>query len=471
MLRLLFIRHGFSCANVPWKGCTTSAKQLSLSTLGEEQWLTTMSQLDQVMKDDLPESVGGIKPGFGFKPRGWRIPGKSKTADGLSDDCLVKARKKSLVNDQYDGEGNLIALRQLVRDPHLTACDIHKAAKARAVLEGWLRQEKITFDMVGSSTLLRAIETAHIVFMKNKRASARTEAVTLLPYINERSEGTPCQPENYPFPLSDQQQRMMDLLGDAPQINADLVEGEDVMGPVAHPRTAHQFDKFKVTLALDVLPWLLQNQTRRGWQPNAALVRRLKGSDLPERSTREQQLEDPLESLTVGAQRYLRQEDFQHAPSGLNQEYVIAIASHGNFLRSYCRTDRPYNLQVMEKKISVTIRTTQDGATEFLVAEDSQPCRQIMAAPPPPEPGTLVPSDLGAACDSPVNISLFTPLAPENGRWAWQRSACVASAKEMRVVAVPQHERLDFSGTPAVIIALLVVVSSFFSFRLVLRRR
>ena len=53
----------------------------------------------------------------------------------------MKALNKTLRNDEYDAEGNLIGLRQLVRDPLLTECGHHKSETAAKVLAGWFEQE------------------------------------------------------------------------------------------------------------------------------------------------------------------------------------------------------------------------------------------------------------------------------------------------------------------------------------------
>lgn len=454
LVRLLFVRHGFSCANVPWNACTTNASQLTADGMGSDTYAALVDSLDELLLPREPASMVGMNRSFGIKPRGWPIPGTSKTLDGKADDCLVKVLNDTLVDGQYDEFGNLVAVRQLVRDPHITACDQHRAKAASRALSAWLEREEIVFDLVASSPLKRAIETAQWMFMDTLYgpASKRVQEIAVLPYVSEKNEGTPFQPENYPYPAGEQGKQLEEVLGAR---MASLSLGL-TSGPGAYPGKDQQWDKFKVVLALEVLPALLARRATKGdgpretlaWTPNPALVGALEQGRaagepvIPTRSGWPQVRDQPLDSVKAGPLRYQWQEpiiagEYEEAKAhGSAPELVIGLGSHGAVMMNYCLegAGRPNNLAVFEKRMRVNV-DTRDGSTVFTVAEQEGPCRIIMDAPSAPVPGTLSRSDLGENCKDPFDVALFMDLAPEPAPGQASRCMSMAHAESFPLMA------------------------------------
>lgn len=431
LFKLLFVRHGFSCANVPWNACTKDADKLTPEGMGEHVYAKMLDEVDALLKAKEPDSMVGLDREWGFVPRGWKIPGKSKTADGKSDDCLFKVKNTSLVDDQYDDFGNLVALRQIIKDPHITACDQQKAAAGAKVLADWFKKEGIKFDLVGASSLKRAIETVEVMYMQNPYNAAveKIKAITPLPYLNEKNLGTPFQPENFPYPADVQEKQIKEVFGEMTKIDGGLS-----VGKTPYPRGDQQWDKFKVVLAMDLLASLLAGV--EDMQPNPALVAALeegRAAGKPKflvESDWPQVRDEPLKAVTAGPLHYEWQapipgKDYKDQKGAGAQEFVIGIGSHSHLLSQYCLegTHKPNNLAVLEKRMTVKVETV-DGKTTFKVAEVDGPCRLIMDAPPSPKPGTLASTDYGENCKVPFDFKPFMDVQPEPK--AGKLSSCMA---------------------------------------------
>lgn len=237
LLKLLFMRHGMSCANVAWEDCTTDAAKID-EFMQTGAYNDTLNVLDMMMKAKDPISVGGINRSHGIKPKGTHIEGKWNiymTSD-RAHECIVKSLSKELHDGDFDENGNIIGVSPLVKDPHITHCAMEIAATGSQVLAKYLDEQNITLDLVGASTLKRAIESAHLMFKPGRAmATRKLRAVTALPFLNERDPGTPTQPECYPYPPEQQLQQMRDIFGSNLQVEADLVSGTK-----GYPSTAQQ---------------------------------------------------------------------------------------------------------------------------------------------------------------------------------------------------------------------------------------
>lgn len=102
------------------------------------------------------------------------------------------------------------------RDPHLTQYGINKSIERGAEVINTLGDTKI--DFIGSSILLRAIETAFLMFLPLKKK------IHVLPYLREESGGGKLERTNTPYPLEQQKQRLFDKLG---SMLGDLQENVD----------------------------------------------------------------------------------------------------------------------------------------------------------------------------------------------------------------------------------------------------
>eukprot|EP00931_Biecheleriopsis_adriatica_P120212 TRINITY_DN95337_c0_g1_i1.p1 TRINITY_DN95337_c0_g1~~TRINITY_DN95337_c0_g1_i1.p1 ORF type:complete len:537 (+),score=89.62 TRINITY_DN95337_c0_g1_i1:45-1655(+) len=457
LIRILFVRHGFSCANVPWNACTKNATQLTPEGMGGLAYNDAVTKLNGLLLPNEPVSMLGMNGSWGLKPRGWPIPGKSKTDDGKSDDCLLKVLNTTLVNDDYNEFGNLVAIRQLVRDPHLTACSQHIASTAAEVLSSWLESEAIKFDLVGSSSLKRAIETVELVYMRNpSKAASKVATIMPLPYLNEKNMGTPFQPENYPYPDGVQEAQMRELLG----TNSTPLDSAFA----SFPQEDQMWDKFKAVLSLNILPSLISGSPTVA---NLELLAKLEERDIdghrvfPEQSSWPQIVQQPIEHVDLGSREYVWKAPFEEASykqlkAGGAKELVIGIGSHSHLLMEHCwhGKSKPNNLAVLEKLLHVKVvasnKVSERGdvvtKTSFEVSEGAEPCRLIMDAPPPPDPGSLTKSDLGANCETPFDVSLFMDLAAEPP--VGETSSCMSAKSKRAFTLKPQHPTRLFSKRP-----------------------
>eukprot|EP00927_Polykrikos_kofoidii_P059331 TRINITY_DN5450_c0_g1_i10.p1 TRINITY_DN5450_c0_g1~~TRINITY_DN5450_c0_g1_i10.p1 ORF type:complete len:469 (+),score=49.31 TRINITY_DN5450_c0_g1_i10:32-1438(+) len=422
--RLIFIRHGLSCANVVSQACTAHAWKLTPDGLGRPVYDKMMNNMDELLRHREPQSMVGITRTFGIKPRNWEIPGNSNTANGKSKSCLIKVRNKSLIDNDFGTFGNLVEIGSLVKDPNIIACSEELAKETAARLASWLRNERVEFDLLGSSTLKRAVETTELVFKRNpqKAALRKVDAITLLPYINEKNPSAAFEAENFPYPADVQHRQMVELLGDS----MSRLETGFTSGLGSYPRTDQNWDKFKAFLALDLLPRLVSQKdgVSTRWTPNPDVVAALEAGRsegrprIVEQSNWPQVRDEPLLELTAGPHQYVWEEPVvpseleSNVTAGSTNEFVLGIGSHSGFLRSYCLEMQflPNNFAVLEKRIQVRVTTSAEGRTTFHVAETSGPCRMILDGAPHPVPGSLTKSDLGSNCNFPINVGLLVDM-------------------------------------------------------------
>lgn len=434
LIRLLFVRHGLSCANVPWNACTTNATKVSEEGMGPSSYNDLVERFDTLMRAPNPVSMEGMQKSWGIRPRGWQIPGHSKTADGLSDDCIVKANLASLHDGDYDDFGNLVAVRQLVKDPHVVSCAMAHARAAHDALAPWLASNRIVFDLFASSSLKRAMETALVVF-----GDGQAQNISVMPYANEMNLGTPYQPENYAYPPDVQARQMSETFDLDIWPERSLMDGEGER----YPHSNQQVHKFKAILAMEVLPWLARRSAGEGattMEPNPEIVRALEEGRaaghpvFPVHTTPDTPL---LQSFDAGDLRYeqgatLSSEDYFASRAAGAQEFVVGMGSHMFFLRTFCgytaEESGPNNLEVLERLIEVRVssQTSSSGTrhTTFTVRDDGPRCELILQSPTVPI-AELSASDLGEACTTPFDVASVMDLMPEPSNGS---TPCVAAA-------------------------------------------
>ena len=200
-LRLFFVRHGYSCANVPWNACSVDQAKLTKDGMDANgaklspstNYNDELESINKVVKrSELTKGEGHLEldKDFGVVPRGW-TGGEghklitTKTKDGSSDDCLVKVKaveypagEAPVLKDnlEYGADSALVALRQLVQDPHITDCDLWRAQRGADKFASYVKKHKVVFDMVASSSLRRAMETAQIMFRRNPGSLGEAES-------------------------------------------------------------------------------------------------------------------------------------------------------------------------------------------------------------------------------------------------------------------------------------------------------
>lgn len=295
LVRLLWVRHGLSCANV-LDDCTTQ----NVTSL-PQPWTSaverTLRQADRSL---------GVDWAWGLKPRGW-VDGRGEP----SPDCAVKlvglpatVRGSPRLNATLGVDGDVVRVHDLFRDPALTACSIHQSRKAGEALAAFLAEKGWSLDLIGrtqtskkrnprmhircrpvvfsvftlfltssfcplwqgSSTLLRAAQTAWHMFLERSTAPG-AGSVVQLPFIDERAPAamTALQLDNAPNPVRQQRAR----LGRGVRVDGSLVDANELLDALLHfgrrsafPRGAHDWPKFKAFLGLALLPRLLGLERR-----------------------------------------------------------------------------------------------------------------------------------------------------------------------------------------------------------------
>ncbi|CAE7733202.1 unnamed protein product [Symbiodinium sp. CCMP2456] len=236
-LRLFWIRHGLSCANV-LNACTATSgtDAMDAGLLPELE-----AALPKYVLPDASDATLDATFGIHSRPPGGK-------------DCKVKVR---LAN----GTSFETKLHHLLLDPLITDCSMKQSENAGRAFLRWLAERNIRLHFIASSTLLRAIQTAHHMFVEPCQNGGETcdvlvgnLTVSPLPYVAERSASKqPLQADNLPAPLSMQKDLLRSLYS------------HDIMDDrfVRHwPRLAQQYQEFKAFLALVLVPSLLSPPLR-----------------------------------------------------------------------------------------------------------------------------------------------------------------------------------------------------------------
>ncbi|CAE6947801.1 unnamed protein product [Symbiodinium sp. CCMP2592] len=172
---------------------------------------------------------------------------RSRPPDGK--DCKVKVRLSN-------GSSFETKLHHLLLDPLITDCSMKQSGNAGRAFLRWLAERNIRLHFIASSTLLRAIQTAHHMFVEPCQNGGETcdvlvgnLTVSPLPYVAERSASRqPLQADNLPAPLSMQKDVLRSLY------SHDIMDDRFVR---RWPRLAQQYQEFKAFLALVLVPALL----------------------------------------------------------------------------------------------------------------------------------------------------------------------------------------------------------------------
>jgi len=197
-IRLFWVRHGLSCANVMDK-CA----------------------LQPPASDELiPEAEAALRliPGYGAAALDRTFGMKPATNEGwLTTGCTIKvvADKKGPAQD-----GAVVRVHDLYTDPALTSCAREQSVQAGSSFISWLRRKDIKVSFVGSSFLMRAVETAHHMFRVPCEGSGMSNCsqvfdgvdgklppITPVPYMTERSPPglTSIQRDNTPRGIHEQE--------------------------------------------------------------------------------------------------------------------------------------------------------------------------------------------------------------------------------------------------------------------------
>ena len=406
LVRMLWVRHGLSCANVLDECSKDPAvtKKMS-SSAANRKWRRTVEKVLAENDEDLR-----IDWEWGLKPRGW-----IDARGDVSPDCVLRLQglpavllmnhssvdknKKSVMEScsentrrqpgRLEGalgyDGDVIRLHDLYQDPALTTCSIYQSRVAGSEFRKFLRRQGWSLDLVASSTLLRAAQTAYHMFIEHGRENRDDALVTnlphdnisesfhhtkivQLPFINERAPAamTAIQFDNTPGSAKQQRQRInRDVDVDSTFISkakkqqwAEFISrvlkwNHITATSVKYPRDGHDWERFKAFLALELLPALApelstdstqsnSSPSRLGFSPRKGIADAIFNAE----ATRLGVVDDDSsvrDDLSIVGYVYrqgpgMRQEDIAmlEESSGFDRTLTIAVVGHGAMIRKHC---------------------------------------------------------------------------------------------------------------------------------------
>ena len=249
LIRMIWIRHGLSCANA-LDDCHTDGANLT--------------SIDPQLARSIDGALRAATPGvsidwaWGVRPKGW-----VDARGDVATDCALRVaglpRQLPDGSERLSGvlgfDGDVVRLHDLYQDPALTTCSTFQSRRAGAALRAFLAAQRWGVDLVASSTLLRAAQTAMHMFPGAH--------VVQLPFIDERAPAamTALQLDNAPMTDRAQRARLQDGASSGASGTVDgglLAKRLLERRRSTYPRGAHDFDKFKAVVANQLLPDLLR---------------------------------------------------------------------------------------------------------------------------------------------------------------------------------------------------------------------
>jgi len=360
-IRVFWVRHGLSCTNVLDK-CSrgqTDAKQL-LPAVEK-----ALQKID-IYKHAILNKTFGLEA--------------ATVAEG---DCTVEVEAPNLLPDQRAENGALVSVHMLYKDPALSDCArMQSAVGGRSFLK-WLQKKGIRIDLVGSSFLLRAVETAHGMFHVPCRGgdvlnctgvfASTDNLVTPLPYIVERARRgrTSIQQDNTPHDVIDQYQMMHDIYGRLIRMDPTYTH--------SWPRNAQQYEKFKAVLAMVIAPSISKNLVFEA--PPVDVFRAAVEMTLPERMGSEDHGKPVSIKWKGGSYATGIEFDKNEYIDLAAPEVNIAIVGHGGMISEYCSApdDQNNNNAVFEKLFILEV--PREGDNRTVLRELRGKCQQVMDAP------------------------------------------------------------------------------------------
>lgn len=394
-VRLLWVRHGQSCANV-METCTVKPPESNAL---------------------LPDLIPALR---NYPGNSWATATLSKNfgvqgASSTEHDCTVEIEGGGLVPGRRGADGAVVRAHDLYRDPTLTDCARVQSKYAGRALFNWMRSYGVKLDFIGSSFLLRAFETASAMFIAPCRESdcaaaiPRNLKVTPVPYIVERApQGqTAAQADNLPMAVDRQMEVMKSIYGRA--------LATDMRYARRYPRNAQQYDKFKAFLAVEIvprigdgIPWAVTDTTAlmgvlEGFFPDTVSPTKLRNSSV--------QFSWVSGSYSNGQGFTKAEYSALEAP-----EVTVAIVGHNQMMKEYCLHDEPpapNNNAVFEKLFVVDVSKADALPTttpHFTLSELSEKCAKVMDAPSGQDSMSMLTQQDVATCTSPYNVSKFIGL-------------------------------------------------------------
>jgi len=372
-VRLLFFRHGFTCANAgSTAGCAdpdAPLLHLSAKKLG-----ALYDKLDSIGTQlPAPRVLPPINRSFDVLGRGRKDasvrPPRQEIYSG--EDCALKLNPPTDQQQWHQAE-NIVRMHCYIRDPVLTRCSEFQTEKAGQNLRPWLKNEGIKLDFLGASVLGRTFQTAfHQLLMDRKAWSdiftqemlqiTGMPLVSQLPFLKEFNTAWGYQADNVAWPIPQQRQHLENAVGKKAVRHLDHSHLE---GFTHEERYGHDWKAFKDRLlGPRLLPFILKNKNvsvPTSISPNArngdSFSRAKWGDAAREAAGRAGKVEDILN---------------------------IGMASHGGIISEVCRLKADVqNNAVYEMLLLVEFRG--DGS-EVVVRQESGTCEMVMGAPKSPK--------------------------------------------------------------------------------------
>jgi broad specificity phosphatase PhoE len=462
LIRMLWIRHGLSCANV-LDECHDDAAIVN-STLDA----SFRRKIDRLLRAN---SAGlQVDWDWGMKPRGW-LDARGE----LSSDCALKLKGlEPLLSDGVNGrlegalghDGDVIRLHDLYQDPALTSCSLHQSQRAGLALQQLLQSREWALDAVASSTLLRAAQTAIHMFGRG------SGAVLQLPYIDERAPAamTALQLDNSPGSARQQRRRLKGY----GRVDSGLVT--PTLLRRAFPRGAHDFERFKAFAAMHFLPRLLKEPGAAAQlgaiasafaaAPDIAFAPRTSVPQNGDESVLEINRKKTKTRYRQGPEIAASEVAALETVGAFTRVVTIAVVGHGAMIRKHCLGEavaaqlnctasskcgsegrvepnvKANNNAVYEKLLTVSVTRAED--TSVLLREAAGDCPLVMDAPTRAVSMAQTSARDLATCDEPFDVKPFLHLTENNGTDApFSTSSCEAAADDADAFPMALEVTLD----------------------------
>jgi len=408
-IRVFWARHGLSCANV-----------LDKCSKGQADAKRLLPRVQKATSHKLNTT-------FGLE---------ASTATG--GDCTVEIEAPSLIPDQRGENGALVLLHSLYTDPAITDCARMQCAAAGRSFLKWLQTKRIHIDLVGSSFLLRAVETAYAMLRapcSGENAldctdifASKDAPVTPLPYMVERARSgeTSIQQDNMPRDEVEQQQLVKDIYGRLVHMDPTYTS--------SWPRNSQQYEKFKAVLAMVIAPSISKNVTCDA--PPVDVFRAAVESTLPERMDADDHGKPVSIKWEGGSYSTGIEFDKNEYIDLWAPEVNIVLVGHNQMMSEYCLAPdylpKPNNNAVLEKLFILEV--PPEGSHHTVLRELRGRCQQVMGAPPTSMSWRELATADVATCKDPFAVADFLDLARVR---SLKNTDCVKNAPESAFPILP----------------------------------
>jgi len=426
-IRLFWVRHGLSCANVMDK-CA----------------------LQPPASDELiPEAEAALRliPGYGAAALDRTFGMKPATNEGwLTTGCTIKvaADKKGPAQD-----GAVVRVHDLYTDPALTSCAREQSVQAGSSFISWLRRKDIKVSFVGSSFLMRAVETAHHMFRVPCKGSGMSNCsqvfdgvdgklppITPVPYMTERSPPglTSIQRDNTPRGIHEQEDMLKKNAKGALHMNTSYAE--------TWPRLAQQYEKFKAFLAMVLVPSLDDNF-------GFTFPQSFRSQDFQQ--VLEAQLPQEMHPADHGKPVSLSWEGggYKTGDAFSKSEYAslrapevnVVIVGHNQMMSEYCLAPefqpKPNNNAVLEKLFILELPKQHDASQVAIMRELRGKCHKVMDAPSMESSRRELAVQDVASCTTPFPVAHYLHLVDKP---SLQETNCVNNGRASAFPIMPEFE-------------------------------